>query len=102
MRNLLGRIQTAVLLAGIWVTLHAFEAIAQNQDWAKSPSDTIDRIANGLLMVGGSLLGVVICVVGIRYAATQRIEMNNLYAVFFGGILIFGGGAMIKGILEFT
>ena len=87
MRNLIGTIRTAVLLASIWVTLHAFEAAAQNPDWAKPISDKIGLLATGLqgLAVGLAIVGLIIAAFG--YVVQQRIDTTKVAAVLVGAAI---------------
>ena len=102
MKNLFTKITTQIAAASLWTSMVVTEAVAQSDDWAREPSEALDRIANGLLLIGGGVLVVACGVVGIRYAISQRLQMDNLQAIFFGGLLIFFGGGALKGILAVT
>ena len=86
-------------LALALTTMSGLTAVAASDDWARPASDALDRIANGLLLLGGGVLVIACGVVGMRYAISQRLQMDNLQAIFFGGFLIFFGGAALKAIL---
>ena len=112
MRNLFGAVQAkiragvqvrvrtgvriAVLPVCIWVTFHAFEAAAQNRDWARPVNEKITLLATGLqgLAVGLAIVGLIIAAFG--YVVQQRIDTTKVAAVLVGAAMATLGGTALQ------
>lgn len=104
MRNFFGAIQamvrtgvrTAIPVAGIWLTLHAFGAAAQNRDWARPVNEKITLLATGLqgLAVGLAIVGLIIAAFG--YVVQQRIDTTKVAAVLVGAAMATLGGTVLQ------
>ncbi len=82
------------LAAIFWNSAHA-----QSSDWVDPATDIIDNVATGLQVIGGGLIGIAVCVVGIMMMTSGRINWMWIISILFGGVLIFLGGTIIGPLL---
>lgn len=88
----LSTIAMGMALAALVVAGPAFGADAE---WAEPVNDGTKQLTAILVSVAGGIIGIFIVGYGIVGAMRQRIDVDKLMYIFFGGLIVGIGPAMV-------
>jgi type IV secretory pathway VirB2 component (pilin) len=73
---------------------------AGSGDWVKPSEGILTSLTDGLVYIGGPLLGLAIAGLGIWAGITGRMEWTKVGYVILGGIFVMAGPAAMKSLME--
>ena len=93
--TLFKKIAARMAVAGLWASLAATGAFAQNRDWASPITDKVTLLSTGLQAVAVGLAIVGIMIAGFGYIVQNRVDVQKVVAVLVGAVLSTGASVLV-------